>query len=112
MRMLVLAALALALAASAASGAIQPRIVTTATAPLTVRGTSFAPGERVTILAQTDLRRVRIVTASARGTFLVRFPAMVVDGCTAYLLRATTPRGVSVIRKVVPVCPNLQPVDG
>ena len=111
MRVLVLSALLLAFAASTAAAGVQPRITITATGPLTVRGVSFAPGQRVTVLAQAPLRRVRIVTASAKGTFVVRFAALKVDGCMAYLVRATA-RGVTVVRKVVPVCPSLQPVDG
>ena len=101
----------LALAASTAVAGVQPRITITDTGPLTVRGASFAPGQRVTIVAQAPLRRVRIVTASATGTFVVRFVALKLDGCMAYLVRATAGRGVSVVRKVVPMCANLQPVD-
>lgn len=102
----------LALAASTAVAGVQPRITITDTGPLTVRGASFAPGTRITVLVQAPMRRVQIVRASRSGSFVVRFAALEVDGCMAYLVRATAARGFTIVKKVVPMCPNLQPVDG
>jgi hypothetical protein len=101
----------LAFAAPPAAGSFKPVLAVAKTAPLTVRGSHFRAGERVTVEASMKRRYVRTVTASASGAFLVRFAGVALDGCTSYLLRATGSRGSVAVRKVVPMCPPLQPIE-
>ena len=97
------------------SATVRPRIVVSDTAPLTVRGLDFKPRQRVTVVAETPARHVRAVTTTVRGTFVVRFLTLKLSTCSAYFVRATAARGVTVtvVRKLVPSCPPPpQPVDG
>lgn len=56
--------------------------------PLELRGAHFSPGERVTVTLQLrQLRRARAVSASAAGSFTVRFdPLIAVDPCRGVLV--------------------------
>ncbi len=83
--LVVLAAIAPAIAGTA-------RLEVSARAPLTVHGVGFAPGERVTIVAQAAGQYVKVVTASEDGTFTVRFDVSL-GVCPAYVVRATGSRG-------------------
>ncbi len=78
----------------AISGAVAgtARLQVTEQAPFTVHGMGFAPGERVTIVAQAAGRHVKVVTASDDGTFTVRFDVSL-GVCPTYIVRATGSRG-------------------
>ena len=75
----------------------------TASAPFTVYGVGFAPGERVTIVAQAAGRHVMVVTAGEDGTFTVRFDVSL-GVCPAYIVTATGSRGSRASLRLVREC--------
>lgn len=76
MRALFLTLVAAVALVSAASAAAAPRIRVAVTSPLTVRGTGFAPHERVTVTVSAGSARLRHeVRATASGAFVARWPA-------------------------------------
>jgi hypothetical protein len=114
----------IALCAAAATGlgtaaVRQPRLAITDPAPLTVRGSGFRVGERVTVTATVRVRRSRSAVADARGRFTVRFAGLNVEnGCASYVIRALGDRGTRAAIKVTTVCAppaaapaELQPPD-
>jgi hypothetical protein len=71
---LTVAAILLALAVSPADAARRPALHVSETQPLVVQGTSFGPGERVTLTALTLLGPKRLVVrASPAGRFTATF---------------------------------------
>jgi hypothetical protein len=70
MRGLALALFAVALAAPAAgAGVARPTLALAGTQPLLVRGTHFAPNERIRLLVSGAKLKTLTVRASARGSF-------------------------------------------
>jgi hypothetical protein len=82
------------------------------TAPFTVLGSHFRPGERVHIVVRTGAGAARTVTATTRGGFLVRFAQVRVGTCPAYWVTAIGGRGsrASVRLRAID-CPPPQPLD-
>jgi hypothetical protein len=60
--------------------------------PLTLRGASFKPSERVKLLVAAPKPSQRVVRADARGRFRVVL-ALAVDGCDAVVVQAIGARG-------------------
>ncbi len=79
------------------------RLQVTARAPFTLHGVGFAPGERVTIVAQASGRHVVVVTASEDGTFTVRFDFSL-DVCPAYRVSAIGSRRSRASLRLVSEC--------
>jgi hypothetical protein len=91
------AALALAVPAAAhdeAAGS-RPAVLKLAAAnPVSLRGSKFLAGERVTVSAHSEGRmRSRTVTAGEAGGFLVRFRDLPFDRCEGFLAVARGARG-------------------
>jgi hypothetical protein len=105
--------LALALLVPTWSGqADRARITVTDTAPFTVRGTGFRPGEHVTLRLAAANKLTRVVAADALGRFVRRVTLLKVnETCASYFVSARGSMGSVAVLKVVPECPNLQSVD-
>jgi hypothetical protein len=83
------AAVVLALAVPSADAALRPALHVSGTQPLVVQGTSFRPGERVTLTAMTLLgARRAIVRASPSGHFEATFRLPAQPCGSAFALRA------------------------
>ncbi len=91
------------LAAIAAAEAGTARLQVTARSPFTVHGVGFAPGERVTIVAQAAGRHVKVVTAGEDGTFTIRFDVSL-GICPVYIVSATGSRGSRASLRLVREC--------
>jgi hypothetical protein len=78
--------------AAAAGDARRPALRIVDLAPLTVRGTSFGPRERVTLLVNAGKPIRKRVLAGPRGGFTVRLGVRV-EGCTAVVVQAIGARG-------------------
>lgn len=105
----VAAALALPAAAhvDAATGKRTAKLKLAAARPVSLRGSQFLTGERVTVMAHSQGRiRARTVVAGAGGAFLVRFEGLPFDRCQGFLAIARGSRG-SVARYKLPdlMCP-------
>lgn len=105
--------LALALLLPAWSGQTdRARITVTDTAPFTVRGMGFRPSEHVTLRLAATNKLTRVVTADQYGRFVRRVLLLKVNQeCASYIVTARGAMGSVAVLKVVPMCPNLQPVD-
>lgn len=69
--------------------------------PLIVRGTGFAPRERVVVTVSVDGERTRRSSiATHRGTFTVRFDGIRLDACTGATLVATGRRSETARLKI------------
>ncbi len=92
MRLVLLAAVALALVASTtalgASEARRPALRITDLAPLTVRGANFQPGERVKLLVNAGTPLSRSVRAGSRGRFVARLGVRVDAGVCSAVVQA------------------------
>jgi hypothetical protein len=91
------------LVAIAPAAAGTARLEVSAGAPFTVHGVGFAPGERVTVVAQAAGRHVKVVTAGEDGTFTVLFDVSL-GVCPAYIVRATGSRGSHASVRLVREC--------
>jgi hypothetical protein len=67
--------------ASALAG--KARIMPVGMNPLKIKGTGFVPGERVRVTETSGPRVTRMVTAGARGGFVVALPVSVAQRCGA-----------------------------
>ena len=99
-------ALLIALASSGVAGAqAAPALRVLDTSPVTVRGTGFHSGERVTVtLVLNRSSRLRSATASAAGRFVALFTGVPIGHCQGYVLRATGGRGSQATFKFIPEC--------
>ncbi len=95
--------IAVVLVAITAAQAGTARLEVSARAPFTVHGVGFAPGERVTIVAQAAGRHVKVVTAGEDGTFTVRFDISL-GVCPAYIVSAVGSRGSRASMRLVREC--------
>jgi hypothetical protein len=69
--------------------------------PVTLRGSRFLTGERVTVIASSQGRiRTKSVTAGTAGTFRVRFTDMPFDRCQGFLAVARGARGSVAVYKL------------
>ena len=103
----VTVALSTAGVAFAGSEARQPSLQILDTAPLTVRGTSFKAGERVTLLVNVGKPLTKAVKAGPRGGFTARL-AVRPGGGTAIVVQAIGARGSRAMADVTkPDCNEL-----
>lgn len=106
MRSLLLIALAVAVTAPAGSAA-SARLSVVGVAPLTVRGTGFAPRERVRVVAVVHGTTTRLARAGATGVFVVRFSQVEVPTCTGFVVRAFGAAGTRATARVPQLeCPQ------
>ncbi len=96
---LVLVTLLTVVSSAAGKAALQ----VTAGSPFTVHGVGFAPGERVTLVAQIRGRHAKVVTATDAGTFTVRFDVSL-GPCPAYIVRAIGNLGSRAYLRTIPEC--------
>jgi hypothetical protein len=61
--------------------------------PLTIRGWSFTSRERVKLIVASKKRLTKWLSATGRGTFVVRFPTVDVDRCEGFAAFAIGSRG-------------------
>ena len=95
----VVAVLALAVTSAGAAATDQePRLRVLDSTPLVVRGTGFKGHERVIVVYRAQARWTRTTTASAAGTFTVRFPATL-QLCPPGVLSARGATGSSAVFK-------------
>jgi hypothetical protein len=82
-------------AAVRADIAARPAIAPSGHDPLVVRGMRFEARERVAVrvIVRGGPARAKSVTATAGGTFRLRFPALTIGACASYVIRATGARG-------------------
>jgi hypothetical protein len=97
---------------SGASVGQRPRIAVTDTAPFVVHGSDFLAQERVTVTVSSRNTVRKVVVAGASGSFTVKVRGVALGECNAYFVSAHGRRGSYAVRKVVPECNPLQPVDG
>lgn len=69
--------------------------------PLTIRGTGFKSGERVTFKLSSGLTGSARATATAAGAVTVAFPKAKVTACTSYAVRAVGASGTHATLKPV-----------
>jgi hypothetical protein len=99
---LLLAVAAPAAAAPAAAAPPPPSLTLVRTAPLTVRGSGFAPLERVRLTAPATGASVR---ASSSGAFTAALPGARVSRCSALVVRAVGAGGSTALLKLPrPAC--------
>jgi hypothetical protein len=104
-----LAVVATIASGTAAAATSQARVAVSSTAPATVDGTGFKARERVTVtFVATEMYR-KVVTATARGSFTVKFAAATIRRCESYFVRAKGNRGSLAIVKVMPECAPPRP---
>ena len=105
---LAIAAAALAgTAAAPASPATSPHVAVVDLSPFTIRATHFKPHERVRIVVSAPKTLApRAVTATATGTFSVRYAEISLGACAAYTVRATGSLGSRATLRVMPECAN------
>jgi hypothetical protein len=105
---LVVAAVVL-LPSAAASAHPSPRVSLVDRSPATVRGTSFAPAERVAVMLSVgDVTLKKTVVARATGAFVARWRRSVPTGCVAVGIVAHGSMGSrAVYRLSPPECPRL-----
>ena len=78
--------------AASASGAGSARLVIADREPLTIRGTRFAPNEKVTVLVSGQVQRTRSIRADSRGSFTTVFRVSL-GRCDAVVVQAFGNRG-------------------
>jgi hypothetical protein len=105
MRIALVLTLFAAIASTAGATTTKAHVAVLQTAPVTVQGTSFHASERVTVTVATQVASRKVVRASRKGAFIVRFPGVTIKYCEAYFIRAKGNRGSLAILKVTPECP-------
>lgn len=95
------AALALAGVATASG---QPTLRLVVRAPATIRGTGFAPHERVRLTLAAAFPTRLLVRTGGTGSFLARFEGVGLDRCSSYRVVAVGSRGERVVLKAQPLC--------
>jgi hypothetical protein len=89
----------------AAASAQKPRLVFVGLSPVRARGVHFRPRERVRVVLIATTRAVRIVHATADGSFTVAFRGVPADLCSLRMLYAVDSRGTTTESKLpLPVC--------
>ena len=105
MRRLLLLAAVLAAVAAAPSGLARthPAIDVTRIIPITVKGSGFNAGERVTVVVRSPAFHRKTVTASRRGTFIAAFRSAA-SKCASIHATATGNKGSRATAYVPPSC--------
>lgn len=107
MRLLLPLALIAALMLPATSIARAPHLAVADASPLTVKGVGFASRERIRVVVSLRGSTAHWTTANVTGGFTVKFSAMKVDSCTAYVVHASGIHGdAAVLRVRPPECPQ------
>jgi hypothetical protein len=76
------------------------------TAPLTLRGTGFAPGERVRVTVTAMTTRTKRVVAGRSGRFLVSLAGVPYDRCLGMSAQAVGSEGsLARLKLPQPLCP-------
>jgi hypothetical protein len=92
------------IASTAVAATPRARLVVMTTSPVSVQGTGFRAGERVTVTLMAGDTRRKAVTANAQGRFGVRFSGVSIQPCEGYFIRAEGRRGSLAVFKVMPAC--------
>ena len=105
MRRLLLLAAILAAVAAAPSGLARthPTIDVTRIIPITVKGSGFKAGERVTVVVRSPAFHRKTVTASRRATFIAAFRSAA-SKCASIHATATGNKGSRASAYVPPSC--------
>ena len=107
MRFLLPLALVGALLLPASSVAQAPHLTVSDASPLTVKGAGFGSRERIRVSVSLPGSSAHWAVSTTNGAFTVRFSAMSVDSCTAYIVRAAGLRGDGAVLRVrPPECPQ------
>ena len=101
--LVVLAAAALGVSGALAS-TVTARVRFVETSPVVVRGTGFVALERVTVTVSAKGSRMKVVTASSAGAFVVRFPRFAIGHCERYGVVAKGNQGSYATWKIAPMC--------
>jgi hypothetical protein len=106
----VTAALALAVPAAAhvdSTGKRSAALKLAGSHPVSLRGSKFLAGERVTVTARSaGVKRSRTVTAGGAGAFVARFANLPFDRCQGFLAVARGARGsVATLKLPDLMCP-------
>jgi hypothetical protein len=112
MRRIAVALVAVVLLPSAvASAQPSPRVALVDRSPATVRGTSFAPAERVAVMLSVgNVTLKKTVVARSSGAFVARWRRSVPTGCVAVGIVAHGSMGSRALyRFSPPECPPPQP---
>ncbi len=111
MKRAALILVAFALPVCGAAGAKRlPRLTLTKREPIVIRGTSFAPRERVLVVVRASRRAAARATADRRGTFSVRVWAAFPE-CRNLAAVATGSRGSRASLVVAEECSSASPLD-
>jgi hypothetical protein len=104
-RLLTIAALAIALAAGLAQAqpGRKPVLRLVDTAPLTVRGLYFEHSERVRVQVRGTSTLTRRVRTSARGAFTAVFKTAGLSRCDAFVITARGTKGDQAYLKLAPM---------
>jgi hypothetical protein len=93
-----------------ATAAARPTLRVIDTAPLTVRGSHFAPLERVRVTVDAKTDATRTVSTTGLGAFFVRFRNLRLGWCPSYAVTAVGTKGSRATFRVVPrECPPPPP---
>ena len=76
-----------------AAAAARPSLRVSAVVPFTVRGSHFAPLERVRVTVDAKTNAARTVVATGLGAFFVRFRSLQVGYCPSYVVTAVGAKG-------------------
>jgi hypothetical protein len=79
---------------------LKPRLAVLELSPLTVRGYSFRPRERVTVTLDGGRRGTQRVQAGRQGGFTARFKSVRMLRCQTLTIRAVGSRGSRAVRQV------------
>jgi hypothetical protein len=100
--LLLIALAALALAISAGAARTKATLRLTSLQPVGVRGNGFAARERVRVQLSGGVTGTRRVTATARGTFTMRFADVNADRCSSVRVVARGSDGTRATLKYLP----------
>ena len=99
-----------ALVTTSSGALVRPEVRVSDTSPFTVRGSHFAPRERVRVTVSAKVSATRTVVATGRGGFFVRFANLDVGWCPTYSVSAIGAKGSrAAIRLGVRECPPPPP---
>jgi hypothetical protein len=100
----VLLALATVSTAVAATTRL-PRLTVPSEHPFVVRASGFVAFERIRVTVHAGGKFVRMLVATSRGTFLVRFRSAQTDSCTGYTVSAVGNKGSRATLRLTRECP-------
>ena len=104
MRLALTLTLFAVIVSTAVAATSRARLAVITTSPVSVQGTGFRAGERVTVTLRARDTSRKAVTANAQGRFSVRFAGVSIQPCEGYFIRAKGMRGSLAVFKVMPAC--------